>query len=739
MSESKSKFFSSSDHPTKTYLQERAEYLEARGCTVQQLKGVDFCEKDFGLLKKLNSEYVPFTPEGFAFRVRGPDGEYHDGSFLLRPCNWPEEPLFRKENGEFKLYKDRPKFLHIGDECINWVSTLNECATSPHIAIHEKNTCAALSLELLGIPSIALSGCCNWSKNGKLNPDLRRLFLTMNDGATIYICFDGDIRTNTNVLHASHSLKGWIEALRPDLNVVFPQVPEGFNGWDDYVVSREDRASAVVDWLKELGGQGVDITGFIPTPVLIDQFGLAFKVVKEKVRIVHTASNYGKIYSLHPTWTNFIVNIDDQIYDINDPSQHMEITKLGNKVEIWLAECVFPGGDGESISHPKIVRGIEEVMCRPDREVSLPHHVIRSFGDPPTEEQARVIVRRLFTEGIKVTGPMTEDELVETFLRVMRDMVGMWSHDWKWCPQWMFAILGPSGAGKTDFTKSLLRCMSDAGFKKVLTKISTTGAKSTPEEITRILQSTLVGQVDEYNPPSGMGKAKEFEDMLLSFCSERISPLRRMRENTTTPAVRAGSIFITTTDKNRQFLRSGKDEGAERRAIVIEVVGVVLGPDGKMTSDRSKVAEFGRELVKWGLWAYENKWKEGLAATEFSIKYASAYLEEDDTLRNVGKLWARGDAHRDLEERGAALYREGSGDWRLSPSQLYEILFPGERTTREQGAKLKALAIECGAVEIGKARVNPLMKTGRETTVDKAFLVADWKGWCDALRAKLGA
>lgn len=735
----KSKFFSSSDHPTKTYLQERAEYLEARGCTVQQLKGVDFCEKDFGLLKKLNGEYAPFTPEGFAFRVRGPDGEYHDGSFLLRPCNWPEEPLFRKENGEFKLYKDRPKFLHIGDECINWVSTLNECATSPHIAIHEKNTCAALSLELLGIPSIALSGCCNWSKNGKLNPDLRRLFLTMNDGATIYICFDGDIRTNTNVLHASHSLKGWIDSLRPDLKVVFPQVPEGFNGWDDYVVSREDRTSAVVDWLKELEGQGVDITGFIPVSVLIDQYGLGFKTVKDKIKIAHTASNYGKIFTLHPEWASFVVNIDDQVYNINDPRQPMEFKALGTKVEIWMANCVFPGGDGESISHPKIVRAIEEIMDRPDREFSIPHHVIRSFGESPTEDEARRAVEKLFTLGIKVSGPMEREELIETFLRCMRDMVGMWSHDTTWSPQWMLAIIGPSGAGKSDFFKSFLRCMSDGGVRGTIGPLYTTGDKAKPEEMNRTVNASLVSQLDEYNPPSHMGKAKEFEDLILSLVSSRFTMLRRMRENNPKPLLRNASIVITTTDKNRQFLRSGKDEGAERRAIVLEVTGVVLGPDGKMTSDRSVVAECGRILLMWGLWAYENKWKEGLAATEYSIKYASAYLEEDDTLRNVGKYWARGDAYRDLEERGAVLHREGTKDWRLSVTQLYELLYPGEKLTREQSAKLKALALDSGAVVVPKAKINSLKAGEKEFWAENLFSIKDWGEWCERVRAALGA
>ncbi|WP_263749338.1 hypothetical protein, partial [Klebsiella pneumoniae] len=41
---------------------------------------------------------------------------------------------------------------------------MDELVHSPTIMIHEKFTSAALAVKLLGVPSIALSGCWNWSR-----------------------------------------------------------------------------------------------------------------------------------------------------------------------------------------------------------------------------------------------------------------------------------------------------------------------------------------------------------------------------------------------------------------------------------------------------------------------------------------------------------------------------------------------------------------------------------------------
>ena len=713
------------------HLEECSEYLHARGLDFKELPIVTSLAQDVGLFTRTEGEYFKYELNGWAFRIKDKWGEVLDGCFLMRPV-WDEAELYQRKDKQYELVEKKPKFRQVGKWTINWVSTAAECKASSTLMIHEKFTCAYLSVKHLGVPSIGLSGCHNWRRGGGIDPDLRDVLINMPPNATVYMCLDGDVLTNEGIHASASAFKGYMESLRPDITVIFPLVPEGYGGWDDWAVDQEDIQGT---WILELNAQRIDITGFLTKDLLINQYGLAYKTDKDGVpHVLHTVSNYIKLFTGHPKWADYVMNIDDMMYDKNNPGAPLEFEDVARKLEIWLTESAFNGAAAERVSNPCCSRAVKDSLSRPDRQLSLPHYHIDIMGGPPGLEAARAAAERLVTEGIKVVAPMTHEENVETILRVFRDMVGMWSYDRLFCPQWMFALVGPSNAGKSDFPRSVLRPLLRRGFFNTVGRLHYMGDKAKPEEMSRVLKSVLAGVVDEYNPPSHI--AKTFEDQLLSISSDRTIAIRRMRENNAKEMLRPSSLFLTTTDRNRQYLRSGGAEGAERRAITFEVVPF-HDYEGKLSSNRAVIEECSEVLLRWGLEAYRAGY--GGSATEFSRQYAHQYIEEDNTLGNVGKMWAKGDLAGCLERYGKIFYRPSTEDWRLSPTQLYEMLYPGERLQRDQRLKLQNLAVDCGAAKEGKGRVNHMSVEGGQTIVDSFLRIENWEEWSIALGAALGA
>lgn len=716
---------------TVGYLEECAEYLEARGLNFKELPIVTSLVRDVGLYTRTDGEFFKYELKGWGFRIKDKWGEVLDGCFLMRPV-WNDADIYQRVDKQYELIERKAKFRQVGKWTINWVSTAAECKASSRLMIHEKFTCAYLSVKHLGVPSIGLSGCHNWRKGGGIDPDLRDVLVNMPPSSTVFMCLDGDVLTNEGVHASASAFKGYMETLRPDITVIFPMVPAGFGGWDDWAVQQEDIEGS---WILELNAQKVDITGFLTKDLLVNQYGLAYKTDKEGgIHILHTTSNYLKLFQGHPRWADYVLNIDDMVYDKNNPSTPMDFDNLGTKLEIWLTESAFRGAEAEQVKIGLCIRTVKQAFDLPDRMFSLPHYHIEQMGPPPTEKEARAAAMRLVTDGIRVTGPMTLEETAETMLRVYRDMVGMWSYDTIWSPQWMLALVGPSNAGKSDFPRSALRPLTDMGFRQAVGKLHHTGDKAKPEEMARVLKSCLAGVVDEYNPAAHAAKA--YEDQLISVCSDRVILIRKMRQDNAMPHLRNASVFLTTTDKNRQFLRSGKGEGAERRAIVLEIVPF-HDYEGQLSSNREVIRECSAILLRWGLAAYRAGYPG--SATEVSRLHSSEYLEEDATLRNVGKMWAKGDLSGALERYGKMFHRPTTKDWRLSPSQLYEMVFPGERLQRDQAMKLQNLVVECGATRETKGRVNSMAVEGKESIVDSYFRIADWDSWSIALMSALGA
>lgn len=711
------------------FLKECTEYLAARGLDYHEVLAVNCVTESIGVGVRSSGEFEEVLMQGWAFRVKDRFGEIMEGCFLVRPM-WPDEKMYMRISGakdgekKYKEYK-KPKFRQVGNWGINWLSTAAECKASSTLFIHEKFCCSYLTLKHLKAPSIGLSGCFNWCEDGAMRPELRDVLVNMPPGASVYLCLDGDVATNPTVNRAARSFKGYMDELRPDIKVILPVVPEGFGGWDDWVVA-QGGVDVSGHWLQELNSQHIDVTSFLTTDVLITLYGLASRPDKDgNLFILHTTDNYIKLFSQNPLWDDYILNIDGMLYHKELPGDQLEYEDLSRKFEIWLSTCVFSGRESEKVSSDKCLKAVKEVLARPDRRFSLPHYWIEKLGAPCSDEEAVKVVEKLITDGIRVTGPMTQEETVATLLRVYRDMVGMWSFDRLWKPQWMLAIIGPSNAGKSDFAHSALRYFEEVGFLTPVGKLHQSGDKAKPEEMARVLMSILVGVVDEYNPSDRT--AKPYEDQLISTVSDRTIVLRRMRENNAKAALRAASIFLTTTDRNRQYLRSGKGEGAERRAITLEIEGF-KDFEGKLSSDREVVQNCSKMLLRWGLEAYRRGWPG--SATEYSMKYASEYLAGNDVLRNVSRgLVFQG--MEDLISRGHALYRKHTEDYRFNISQLTFICVADGKVSQGEQKQLRNAAVEAGATPIRQGKVNSLKPGGRETMSNNILSVKDWEVWVE--------
>lgn len=715
--------------PSKTYIEEAAKYLDARGLTIQELPIVTHKTVNLGFEKKVDGVMAPLILEGWAFQIRGPEGDYYDDRWLLRVCNWPEGDIFQKRGGKTCQVTGRPKFIQVsmkGADCTNYVSTVDEMCHAPVVMWHEKYTSAALTKKLLNIPSIALSGCTNWSSEGKLRDSLADMVRLMQLNSKIVVCFDGDILENPNVMHAASQLKGWINTIRDDIEVVFPLVPpmpEGMNGWDDFTVSQGEEAQQA--WLEMLSAKGVDVSAALPVQHMVSKYQVKVKVLKDKVVVEHTPENYRRLLA-HPLWTDYAMDTGGAIYNIKDiPLTSMSFDDLARRYEAWLADVPFVG-DGSNVASGKVKGALREEMLR--RMVSMPLYLL---GQRPqvTQQQAQDAAKELITKGLKVTGPMTEEQTIETVIRMARDMVAMWSADRNVDVQWVWSLVGPSGCGKSNFPKSFTKCLDDWGLRAVTSQLAKEGPKSNIDELYRQTRDSLVGVFDEYNPAES--SARIVEQNLFTLSSTRMFTQRRLHEEDAREAMRRSSLFLTTVDRNCQYMRSSKGAGGERRFITMEVEGVQQR-DGIMTSNREVIARCGETLLVYGYQLYT----EGHTgdATQYSQALSAKYIGDAPLVARMAALWAKMDMQKVLDNFGEEQKRKTTGDVRFSLPQIQQALVPDERLGRMDQADLRDFIMQLGAEDIGKGRVNT---PSGETMKDKVYMVKDWPAWCQALRAKL--
>lgn len=723
-----------------TYIGEAAAYLEARGVAANKdVSIVPYHCVNHGYLVKRGNLYEPWLPEGWAFRVRGPDGEYYDDRLLLRPCNKKEDIYRREKVNKGKEWDvvpvDVPKFLHIGPkgaDLTHFASTLHELVNSPVLMFHEKFTSAALAIKHLGVPSLALSGCTNWSKEKSLRPSVRNVVELAQHGATIYVCFDADISTNADVNYAATQLRGWITGLRPDIRVVFPIVPEmadGSNGWDDWAV--EQGPQVAEHWLALLQEQGYEITPAMPAGWLIETYGLAWKATKnDGIEIEHTSDNYLKLLN-HPHWRDWARNIDGTIIN----AETLELRDEDNflfEYEAWLQTNVFPGS-GAKVSGRMVFAAVMRRLQI--HRVSFPHLVLEAM-DEVSEDDALAAANRWLTEATKVVAPMTHEENVATLLRICRDLVGLWAVDPDISPQWMLALVGPSGSGKSNWPERLCAFLNVDGPERPRwqpAEVPKTGSRSDPTEYKRIMRDNLVVMLDEYEPDDTIARGLEREFFSLSTKRQDMmrDPYSRKPKACT---LRAG-IILTTVDTNRRFIRSAKGAGAERRFIVWEMVGTVMGPDGKMTSNRPLMEELGAVLMRYGWQMWRDKVRG--SANEFSTKYVHDYISDANVSGkvNMGGLRSVDALEDEFTKLGQQWAMRDGGKVRISDKMLANALCPGANLTRGDRKDIVLMAYECGAVDAPQSSGVTALANGKKAR--NVLEVADWPRFIEEMFARL--
>lgn len=714
----------------KNFLNEVAEYLDSRGLTIQDLPILPYKNANLGFFTKTGTDqYAPLILEGWAFQIRGPEAEFYDDRWLLRPCNWPAEQIYQRRNKVYHLVEKPPKFVQLSDkgaDCIYYMATMEELCHAPIVMFHEKFTSSALAQKITGIPSLALSGCTNWSTDKRLKDSLVHMIKCMAPSAKIVVCFDGDIIENPNVMHAASQLKGWIHAIRPDLACVFPNVPtmlDGRNGWDDWLVDQNEFARS--HFLALIEDSGVDVTTALPVAHLIAKYQVKVKVTKDRIIIEQTAANYRRLLA-HPLWADYIQDTSGMIFNREDiPAGGETMDSFAMRYETWLADTVFQG-EGAGVRGTQVKQACK--MALGERIESIPL-LLLSAQPPVTLEQAQAAAQRMFTDGIKVTGPMSMDETVETMIRCARDMVALWSTDRTVDVQWALALVGPSGCGKSNFPKSFTRCLQELGYEPKIAQLEKEGNRANMTEYVRLCRDSLVAVFDEYNPDERC--AKQVEQNIFTLSTTRMSLQRRSHEEDGVDVFRRAAIMLTTVDKNRAYIRSSKGAG-ERRFITLEVEGV-RDWYGMRTSNREVITECALPLLVYGYQLFMAG--DTTSATEFSALTTGGYITDSPILAKIAARWSLGDVATKLEDYKKMLYRELTDDYRFSMPQMQALLLPDDRLGRLEVHDFKTFIEELGAQNIGQARCN--VANGKAAMKDNAYMVKDWDEFLARLVSKM--
>lgn len=714
----------------KTFLSEVAEYLEKRGLTIQDLPIIPYKNANIGFFTKEGENFAPLVLEGWAFQIRGPDGEFYEDRWLLRPCNWPAgKEIFQKRSKQMQPVHNPPKFVQLsqkGDDCIYYVSTVTELCHAPIVMFHEKFTSAALARNVTGIPAIALSGCTNWSQDKRLKSSLEDMIKCMVPSAKIVVCFDGDLIENPNVMHAASQLKGWIHAIRPDITCTFPNVPpmvDGRNGWDDWLVDQEEFARS--HFLGIIEDAGVDVTTALPIAHLIAKYQVKVKITKDRIIIEQTAANYRRLLQ-HPNWSSYIQDTSGTIYDRDDISAGpMTLEYFAMMYETWLADTVFVG-EGAGVRGTQVKQACKMELLERMESVPL---LLLSQQPPVTHAQAQAAAYRMFTEGLRVTGPMTMDQSIETMIRMARDMVALWSTDRTVDVQWALALVGPSGCGKSNFPKSFTRCLQYLGYNPQIAQLEKEGQRANMTEYMRQCRDTLVAVFDEYNPDERC--AKQVEQNIFTLSTTRMGNQRRSHEEDGTEIFRRAAIMLTTVDTNRGYIRSTKGAG-ERRFITLEVEGV-RDWFGTMSSDRDVITECALPLLVYGYQLFmEGDTK---SATEWSTQTTSQYISEAPIMAKIAAIWSMGDLSKVMEDYEKLFKRPGTGDYRFSMGQMQSILMRDMTLGRLEVHDFRMLMEDLGCKPIGKARCN--VASGKDAIKDNAYSITDWEEFVDKLVGRM--
>lgn len=712
-----SKFFTDAG---ETYLKEAAEYLEERCLTIQDTPIQPFATKNHGLSLK---DGTSFPLHGWAFMVKGPDGLPDPGKLHLRVCNYPEQALYFVRGKLAQVYSDRPKFLQMfKEEFLHFTRPKSEICHSNVVMLHEKITSAELATKFLELPGLAISGCAGWAKNGKMGPELEHTIKNLAPCTKLLVCFDGDIAYKPGIQEAAKGLKGWIGLLRDDIDVIFLQVPENERGvgWDDWAVEQGDQLAA--NWAYEILNQttGVEITDFVPPGYLIQEYQLETKEDRfGAVSAVHTLDNYLRL-TKYPKWATLTVDISNQIYDSTDiAAGPQDFDTIVMRFRTWLETSAYRG-NGESVRQGYAKDAI--TMALSNKKISVPLELL-SLQEEISHEKAMDAAKTLITKGIKVVGPMSEEDTCKTIIRMARDMVSLWSLDPSIDVQWAGALVGPSGCGKSNFPHSFIEALRDWGYRPRVAKLAKEGPKAELPELYKACRDSLIGVFDEYNPADA--SAKQVEQNIFTLSTTRTTDMRELYKEFASECTRHSSIFLTTVDTNRGYMRSSKGAGAERRFITMEVQGTIYY-DGELTSDRRIIKECGAILLRYGYQLFLQGNDD--SATEFSRSLAAQYLSESIVVGKMGAFWARGDLPGAMAKFGEVwMHKEGV---LFTMPMMIDLLLPGERLGRQEKIDVKDFVMEHGAKNWGQGRIHKTMK-------DDRWCVENWEAFCESLIARI--
>lgn len=716
------------------YADEAAHYLEDRGLAVGDVEVVFLESKNMGLE---NEDGTDFTPQGWAFVIKGPNGLPMPGMHHIRVCNYPATKLYvqnRKANVQgikrqrWSKDEDRPKFLQgFKEEFLYFTKDANAVCHSNVVMLHEKITSAELATKYLDVPCLAVSGCHGWSKQGKMGPMLEMTLKNLATNAKLIVCFDGDIVTNPGIMEAARGLKGWVKELRKDITITFllvPVNPQGV-GWDDWCVHMGPQAAQAWAELIIEQAEGVEITDFLPPAYLVEMFQLETKELRDGTEVaVHTLDNYERL-ARYPKWSGTSEDISGLVYDsTNIELGPKSLNLLVKEFRKWLETSAYRG-QGEAVRNQHAKDVIETLLEL--NKISVPIELL-SRQPEVTYEEANAAALKLITEGMWVNGPMAREETITTLIRMARDIVALWTLDPSVDVQWCCALVGPSGCGKSNFPHSFVAGLSDLGYSPNIAILAKDGNKAELTELFKACRDSLIGVFDEYDPAET--NAKQVEQNIFTLSTTRKTNARMLYADRATECMRHASIFLTTTDKNRSYIRSSKGAG-ERRFITLEVQGVVTR-DGQLTSNRQVIKECGLILLRYGLQLY-------LAgdiadATEFSKQHTDQYLGAPGVLGRLGQLWARADLPTVLKKFGEDYTRPKTTDVRFTMPIMMDALMPQERVSRQEKADLREFIISCGAENIGKGRIR---QNGKDVQKDEVWCVTHWEAYCEALLSKI--
>lgn len=697
----------------KSYLEEAANYLEARGLTIQDCPILPYYSKNMGV-HDAGGNRVDIA--GWAFKVMDGNLEPRDNEYLLRSCNVkPDTKLYMDVKGTDHEWVC-PKFIQTNrTPILHYATSRTKVVASKSITIHEKISSATIVNKVLGLASIAISGCNGWLHKGTLNKELGTLVEALAPECVVVVCFDGDLTSNKNIMEAASRLKGELLALRPDLTVLFPLVPDG-GGWDDYYVSHGKDGLG-----KALATQGVEIVDVLPLSWLVENFGVS--LTDEKVpKLEQTNSNYLRLLRF-PRWQQYRMDHSGDIYCGTE--YYGSWTKLCLDFRMWLERSVCLGHGG------KVVRSrVEESVLEwlEGRKTAMVLELLRA-QPPVSYEEAKAAALNVVTKGFKVTGPMTLDENVETVLRMFRDAALRWGDARELDNiQWVWSIIGPSGCGKSMFSKFLFDGLADIGYRRVPKSVFTKSHSVKEEDEIRKAANSLVMALDDYNPSANT--ARDSENRVYTMTSMRTTVQREPYGKAPVEVMLRAIYFLSTTDKTRHFIRSAKDTG-ERRFIVMEGVGVDM-VDGKMRVGKQVLKEAGLALMVWAAHGAEGVGSG--VAEEFSAKYVGDYVQEAPGVTNLDNInWQQFDQVMDTWQRP-------DGSYRFVVRTMLIPALGGGRQWASQLNDVTNFVEECGAQRLGKTRVNGEMLTNgkfKDVQKDSAHCVWDKEAFIEQLRRVL--